>query len=51
MLYKAWDLQKLNLKKCEDTVIGVAQLGIKGISGGERRRLAFASEVINIKIF
>ena len=51
MLYKAWDLQKLNLKKCEDTVIGVDQLGIKCISCGERIRLAFAYEVINIKIF
>lgn len=37
---------KLNLKKCENTLIGAPQLGVKGISGGERRRLAFASEVI-----
>jgi ABC-type multidrug transport system ATPase subunit len=36
----------LNLKKCEDTLIGLPQLGIKGISGGEMRRLAFASEII-----
>jgi ABC-type multidrug transport system ATPase subunit len=41
LLYK-----KLNLKKCQDTVIGVPSLNIKGISGGERRRLAFASEII-----
>ena len=34
------------MKKCEDTLIGMAQLDIKGISGGERRRLAFASEII-----
>jgi len=27
-------------------LIGQEQLDIKGISGGERRRLAFASEVI-----
>jgi hypothetical protein len=38
-------IPKLNLKKCEDTLIGVAQLGLVGISGGEKRRLAFASEV------
>ena len=36
---------KLNLKKCEDVMIGSLILNIKGISGGERRRLAFASEV------
>jgi ABC-type multidrug transport system ATPase subunit len=34
------------LKKCEETLIGNVQLGIKGISGGEMRRLAFASEII-----
>ncbi|RNA09917.1 ABC subfamily ABCG [Brachionus plicatilis] len=39
-------MNDLNLKKCENTLIGVAQLGIKGISGGEMRRLAFASEII-----
>ncbi|CAF1126014.1 unnamed protein product [Brachionus calyciflorus] len=39
-------INDLNLKKCENTLIGVAQLGIKGISGGEMRRLAFASEII-----
>jgi len=38
--------QKLNLKKCQDTLIGDPNLGQKGISGGERRRLAFASEII-----
>lgn len=37
---------QLNLKKCEETLIGAPQFGVKGISGGERRRLAFASEVI-----
>ena len=36
----------MNLKKCEDTVIGSPQLGTTGISGGERRRLAFASELL-----
>jgi ATP-binding cassette, subfamily G (WHITE), eye pigment precursor transporter len=36
----------LNLKKCEDTLIGVADRGIKGISGGERRRLSFACAML-----
>jgi ATP-binding cassette, subfamily G (WHITE), eye pigment precursor transporter len=35
---------KLNLSKCENTMIG-SEI-IKGISGGEKRRLAFASEVL-----
>ena len=36
---------ELGLKKCQDTVIG--QPGrIKGISGGEQKRLALASEVL-----
>ena len=35
---------KLNLKKCQDTLIG-SEL-IKGISGGEKRRLGFASEIL-----
>ena len=34
------------MKKCENTLIGMPEKGIKGISGGERRRLAFASEII-----
>jgi hypothetical protein len=37
------------LKKCKDTLIGTVT--IKGISGGEKRRLAFASEVIFIDQF
>ena len=36
----------MNLEKCKDTLIGNPQINIKGISGGERRRLAFASEII-----
>ena len=39
-------LNDLNLKKCENTLIGDPTVGVKGISGGERRRLAFASEII-----
>ncbi len=38
-------LEELNLKKCEDTLIGIPEMNVKGISGGERRRLAFACEV------
>jgi ABC-type multidrug transport system ATPase subunit len=34
------------LVKAQDTYIGMGDK-IKGISGGEKRRLAFASEVIN----
>jgi ABC-type multidrug transport system ATPase subunit len=34
------------LKKCEKSPIGCPDLGIKGISGGERRRLSFASEIL-----
>jgi ABC-type multidrug transport system ATPase subunit len=41
---------ELNLKKCENTMIGSAEKHIKGISGGEKRRLAFACEVINCSV-
>ena len=40
--------KKLNLKKCENTLIGVAKLGIKGISGGESRSNLL--EYFNFKI-
>ena len=36
----------MNLKKCENTLIGFPERAVKGISGGERRRLAFACELI-----
>ncbi|KAI9551443.1 ABC protein [Daphnia sinensis] len=39
-------IHELGLSKCENTVIGNPERGIKGISGGERKRLAFASEVL-----
>jgi len=39
-------LNELNLRKCQDTLIGIPEKNVKGISGGERRRLAFASEII-----
>ena len=35
---------ELGLKKCADTVIGIPGQ-IQGLSGGERKRLSFASEV------
>ena len=37
-------MSELGLTKCANTVIGAVG-GTKGISGGERKRLAFASEV------
>lgn len=37
---------KLNLKKCENVPIAIQNQ--KGISGGERRRLCFASEVFEL---
>ncbi|KAG5892104.1 hypothetical protein JTB14_008073 [Gonioctena quinquepunctata] len=37
-------LSELALKKCENTAIG--RVGTNGISGGEKKRLAFAAEVL-----
>ena len=37
---------ELGLGKCRNSLIGNPEKGIKGISGGERKRLAFACEVI-----
>jgi ABC-type multidrug transport system ATPase subunit len=37
-------IQQLGLKKCENTPIGIPGK-LKGISGGEKKRLAFATEV------
>lgn len=37
-------MHELNLTDCQDTAIGSQGL-VPGISGGERKRLAFASEV------
>ena len=36
-------LFEMGLKKCENTIIGIPGK-IKGISGGEKKRLSFASE-------
>ncbi|GFV96376.1 protein white [Trichonephila clavipes] len=38
-------MQELSLTKCADTIIGAAGV-IKGISGGEAKRLAFAAELL-----
>uniref|UniRef100_A0A914XPT6 ABC transporter domain-containing protein n=1 Tax=Plectus sambesii TaxID=2011161 RepID=A0A914XPT6_9BILA len=38
-------LVELGLTKCADTLVGIPNR-IKGISGGERKRLAFASEIL-----
>ncbi|XP_055390633.1 protein white, partial [Condylostylus longicornis] len=38
-------IQDLSLGKCQNTIIGVPGR-IKGLSGGERKRLAFASEAL-----
>lgn len=37
-------IKELNLVKCQNTLIGDAR--IRGISGGERKRLSFASEIL-----
>ena len=42
-------IHELGLGKCRSTVIGNPERGVKGISGGERKRLAFASEVCLIR--
>ncbi len=36
---------ELGLSQCINTVIGLPEIDLKSISGGERKRLAFASEV------
>ena len=44
-------IHELGLRKCADARIGHPERGIKGISGGERKRLAFASEVYSTAIW
>ena len=39
-------ISEFGLSKCRQTFIGHRDRGIKGISGGERKRLAFACEVL-----
>ena len=38
-------ISELSLGKCQNTIIGVSGR-VKGLSGGERKRLAFASEAL-----
>nr|QNH67910.1 ATP-binding cassette transporter subfamily G-like protein 11 [Brachionus rotundiformis]QNH67912.1 ATP-binding cassette transporter subfamily H-like protein 2 [Brachionus rotundiformis] len=40
-------IQQVNLVKSEDTFIGVGDK-MKGLSGGEKRRLSYASEIVNL---
>nr|QST15003.1 ABCG2-like1 protein [Diaphanosoma celebensis] len=39
-------MQELGLSKSADTMIGNSAKGVKGISGGEKKRLAFACEIL-----
>ena len=43
-------LSQLGLTKCADTYIGIPGR-LRGISGGEKKRLSFASEVIHRLFF
>ncbi len=41
-------MQKLSLTKCADTIVGDSSLGARrGISGGEKKRLSIACELIS----
>ena len=46
IFFKKCITSKFHLEKCRNTLIGYYN-SKKGISGGEKRRLAFASEVFN----
>ena len=39
-------LQLLHIEKCADTAIGDEKIGVRGISGGERRRLSVGMAII-----
>lgn len=39
-------IAELGLTKCADSLIGEPERAIKGISGGEKKRLAFATEIL-----
>ena len=43
-MMKLFFVLQMSLNKCADVLIGIPGK-IKGISGGEKKRLAFASEV------
>ncbi|CAM9703988.1 unnamed protein product, partial [Choristocarpus tenellus] len=40
-------LEELGLVKCADTLIGGQGSAIRGISGGEKKRLSFATEMLS----
>ncbi|CAF0914230.1 unnamed protein product [Brachionus calyciflorus] len=44
--YSRDERHELNLVKSEETIIGMGDK-LKGLSGGEKRRLAYASEIVN----
>ena len=39
-------ITELGLTKCQSTLIGGQGSAVKGISGGEKKRLSFASEIL-----
>ena len=39
-------LEQLGLKRCEDTLVGGGTFRVKGLSGGEKRRLSLATALI-----
>ncbi len=40
-------LMEVAMSHCPDTIIGGAGTGYRGISGGEKKRLAFGTELLN----
>ena len=46
----SFDVLQMSLKKCENTTIGYPGIS-NGISGGERKRLAFAEKVCTAYVF
>lgn len=40
-------LVEVAMNHCPDTIIGGAGTGFRGISGGEKKRLAFGTELLN----
>lgn len=40
-------LVEVAMSHCPDTIIGGAGTGYRGISGGEKKRLAFGTELLN----
>lgn len=40
-------IDAVNLRKCADSLIGGPQAFIRGVSGGERKRLSVATELLS----